>query len=113
MKKALALAALSAVAGFAGLAGVAGSANAADADDTNARANTGYIKQYTMSYASPSTHTDLVHKGLQPGTPVETHCVREGQLLNGNSRWFIIEKDGDVGYVHGDVISAPVDTPRC
>ena len=110
MKKVLALAALSAVAGFAGLAGVAGSANAADAD---AAANTGYIKQYTMSYSSPSVHTDMVHRGLQPGTPMETHCVREGQLLNGNSRWFIVEKDGDVGYVHGDVISAPVDTPRC
>jgi hypothetical protein len=109
MKKVLALAALSAVAGVAGLAGVAGSANAADAD----AANTGHIKRYTMSYSSPSANSDIVHRGLQPGTPIETHCVREGQPLDGTSRWFIVEKDGDVGYVHGDVISAPVETPRC
>jgi hypothetical protein len=106
MKKALALAAMSAVVGIGAFAGLAGSASADTAD-------TGYIKRYAISYVSPSVDTRPVHKGLAPGTPVETHCVREGQPLNGSSHWFIIEKDGDVGYVHRDDISAPPDTPRC
>jgi hypothetical protein len=105
MKKALVLT-LSALAGIAAVAGLAGSASAAES-------NTGYIKQYAISYTSPSDHTQPVHKGLAPGTPVDTRCVREGQPLNGNPYWFLIEKDGDLGYVHRDVISAPVDTPRC
>jgi hypothetical protein len=111
MKKVLALATMSALAGFGALAGLGGGVNAANAAEADA--NTGYIKQYTMSYVSPSDTTRPVHKGLAPGTPVETHCMREGQLVNDSNFWFIIEKDGDVGYVHRDVISAPVDTPKC
>ena len=109
MKKVLALATVSAVAGFgavAGLAGLAGSASAADS-------NTGYIKQYAISYSSPSDASFPVHKGLAPGTPVDTVCVRQGQALNGNSYWFLIDKDGDLGYVHRDAIWAPADMPSC
>ena len=75
--------------------------------------STGIIKTYTSSYTSPSDTSFLVHKGLQPGTPVEVHCVREGQTLRDNSNWFIIEKDDDVGYVHVDAIHVPIDTPKC
>ncbi|HKA03675.1 MAG TPA: hypothetical protein VKD67_05080 [Acidimicrobiales bacterium] len=72
MKRALALAAISAVAGFGAVAGLAGSASAADT-------GTGYIKQYAISYTSPSDRSLPVHKGLAPGTPVDTRCVRQGQ----------------------------------
>jgi len=106
MKKVLALATISAVAGFGAVAGLAGAANAADS-------NTGYIKQYAISYSSPSDTSVPVHKGLAPGTPVDTVCVRQGQALNGNSYWFLIDKDGDLGYVHRDAIWAPADTPKC
>ncbi len=106
VKKILALTSLSAVAGIGAVAGLAGSARAADG-------NTGYIKQYAISYTSPSNATRPVHKGLPPGTPVDTHCVRKGQVLDGNPYWFIIGKDGDVGYVHSHDISAPADTPDC
>jgi hypothetical protein len=109
MKKVLALAIMAVVAGFGaltGLAGLAGSANAAES-------STGYIKQYATSYVSPSQFTLPVHKGLAPGEPVKTHCARQGLPLNGSSVWFIIEKDGDAGYVHSGDISVPVDTPRC
>jgi hypothetical protein len=109
MKKVLALAIMAVVAGFGALAGLAGLAGSANATETS----TGYIKQYTMSYVSPSENTRPVHKGLAPGEPVLTHCAREGQPLDGSSVWFIIEKDGDAGYVHSGDISVPADTPRC
>jgi hypothetical protein len=54
-----------------------------------------------------------VHYDLTPGTPVNTMCFREGQVRNGNAYWFLIEKEGDLGYVHLDAISAPKDTPHC
>jgi hypothetical protein len=106
MKKALALAAISAVAGFGTIAGLAGSAGAVET-------NTGYIKRYAISYSSPSNASYPVHKGLPPGTPVDAVCVRPGQELNGNAYWFLIREAGDLGYVHVDDISAPVDTPKC
>jgi hypothetical protein len=106
MKKILALATISAVAGFGAVAGLAGSASAADT-------NTGYIKQYAISYSSPSDTSMPVHKGLAPGTPVDTLCVRPGQPLNGNPYWFLINMDGDRGYVHRDVIAPPANTPSC
>jgi len=106
MKKAIALATLTALAG-AGAVGLAGSA---DADTTG---GTGYIKQYAISYTSPSELSYPVHKGLQPNTPVETLCVRQGQELDNSTTWFLIKKDGVPGYVHRNVISAPADTARC
>jgi hypothetical protein len=106
VKKILALASLAAVAGLGVTAGLAGSASATDA-------NIGYIKQYGISYSSPSDATAPVHKGLPPGTPVDTLCVRKGQVLNDNPYWFLIEKDGDVGYVHRDDIAPPADVRSC
>jgi len=106
--KRIALASLTALAGIGAVAGLASSAGAAETAGT-----TGYIKQYAISYTSPSDASYPVHKGLQPNTPVETMCAREGQELNGNATWFLIKRDGDLGYVHRDVIAAPVDTPRC
>ena len=73
MKKAIVLAILAMLAGMGTVLGLAGSAGA----DTTSK--TGYIKQYAVSYTSPSEHSYIVHKGLQPNTPVETLCVREGQ----------------------------------
>jgi hypothetical protein len=106
MKKFLALVAMSGVAAVGGLAGLAGAASAADS-------NTGYIKQYAISYTSPSDKTLPVHKGLAPNTPINTLCVREGQVLEGNPYWFLVEKDGDLGYVHRDFIAPPADVRSC
>src|SRR5215217_2398073 len=107
MKKRLALATMTAVAGIGAAVGFAGSAGADTAGAT------GYIKHYAISYTSPSEVSIPVHKGLQPNTPVDTLCARQGQELHGNSTWFLISKDGDLGYVHRDVIAAPTGTPRC
>ena len=108
MKKRIALASLTALAGIGAVAGLAGSASAAETAGT-----TGYIKQYAISYTSPSDVSFPVHKGLPPNTPVETMCTREGQELNGNPTWFLIKRNGDLGYVHRDVISASTETPDC
>ncbi len=105
MRKLIALATLSAVAGVGTVTGLAGTASADSA--------TGIIKQYTMSYTSPSDTSYAVHKGLPQGQPVEALCARDGQVLDGNGTWFLIKKDGNLGYVHLDKISAPTDLPEC
>jgi hypothetical protein len=111
MRTRIALAALTAVAGLGALAGFAGQASAANVSaETSA---TGYIKQPTTSFSSPSANSAPVHLGLTDGTPVEVHCFREGDKVGGNARWFIIEKDGDAGYVHQSAIWAPIETPHC
>ncbi len=92
-----------------GLGAVVGVATSAGAES----ASTGYITRYANSYASPSSYTGIVHKGLQPGTPIDTICAREGAEIDGNKMWFIVSKDGEVGYVHRSDISAPVETPYC
>jgi hypothetical protein len=111
MRTRIALAALSAVAGLGALVGFAGQANAAStsADSTT----TGYIKQYTTSYTGPSTTASVVHTGLAEETPVDVRCFREGEKINGNGYWFLVEKGGDLGYVHRDAIWAPHTTPHC
>jgi hypothetical protein len=106
VNKILALTGLSAVAGIGAVAGLAGSASAGEG-------NTGYIKQYAISYTSPSNATVPVHKGLPPETPVDTLCVRKGQELSGNPYWFLIDHDGYLGYVHRDDIAPPADVPSC
>jgi hypothetical protein len=109
MRKRIALAAISTVAGFGAIVGLAGTASAADTTATT----TGIIKQYATSYTSPSNTSFVVHTGLTAGTKVDVHCFREGQNLNGNGYWFIIEKNDEVGYVHTDSISVPNDAPHC
>lgn len=94
------------VIGAGAVVGVASSAGAESA-------STGYITRYANSYVSPSSYTGIVHKGLQPGTPIDTICAREGAEIDGNTIWFIVSKDGDVGYVHRSDISAPADTAYC
>jgi hypothetical protein len=107
MRKRIALAALSTVAGIGAMVGLAGTASAADT------AATGIIKQYATSYTSPSNTSIVVHKGLTEGTAVDVRCFREGQVLNGNGYWFLIEKNDELGYIHRDAISAPSDVPHC
>ncbi len=104
MRKLVAIAALS-TAAAAGVVGLASTASAA--------APTGYIKQFATSYTSPSNMSVPVHTGLKAGTEVETLCFREGQPLDGNSYWFLIQKDGNLGYVHRDAIAPPADTRHC
>jgi len=50
---------------------------------------------------------------LQAGTEVDTLCFREGQLLNGNPLWFIVNVDGQSAYVHRDLIAPPAGVPHC
>lgn len=103
MSKMLAVAALSG-AGF--MAGI-GSADAA----TTSEPVTGVIKGFATAYSSPSDESTRMYH-LQAGTQVDTHCYREGQVLNGNPLWFIINVDGTSAYVHRDLISVD-SVPHC
>src|SRR5215467_15401772 len=95
MLKRIALAAVAAVAGIGAAAGLAGPSQAAEATTYP-----GIIKDFTTSHVSPSNETGVVHTGLEKGERVDIHCFREGQQLDGNGYWFVIEKSGDAGYVH-------------
>jgi hypothetical protein len=105
MRKLIAAVALFALAGLGALAGLAGSASAAE--------STGIIKRYTTSYTSPSESSSPVHYNLAPGSSVSTLCFREGEPMDGNAYWFLIEKNGDRGYVHRDAIVPPAVLPHC
>ena len=108
MRKRIALAALAAVAGIGAVAGLAGPSQAAGATTYD-----GIIKDFTTSHVSPSNQTGVVHTGLTKGEVVDVHCFREGQQLDRNGYWFVIEKDGDAGYVHANMIHAPNTVPHC
>ena len=96
MSKLIAAAALTAGA----LGAIGGTAEAATASAT------GVTKGFATTYSSPSNQTGVVHH-LQPNTEVTTMCFREGQVLNGNPLWFIINVDGQSGYIHRDLIAVP------
>ena len=104
MSTLIALAALSTAGVLTGLGGTAEAAAAASA--------TGTVKGFATSYTSPSNQSMAVHH-LQEGRQVETLCFREGQVLNGNPLWFIINVDGQSAYVHRDLIAPPADLPHC
>lgn len=103
VKKMLAVAAMS---GAGVLAGI-GTAEAA----TSSEPVTGVIKGFATTYSSPSNESARMYH-LQAGTQVDTYCYREGQVLNGNPLWFVINVDGDTAYVHRDLISVD-DVPHC
>lgn len=103
MSKLLAVAALSG----AGFMGAIGSAEAT----TTSEPVTGVIKGFATAYSSPSEESARMYH-LQAGTEVDTYCYREGQVLNGNPLWFIINVDGDSAYVHRDLISVDA-VPHC
>ena len=104
MSNLIAVAALSTAGVLTGLGGPAESADAASA--------TGTIKGFATTYTSPSNQSVVVHH-LQEGTQVDTLCFREGQVLNGNPLWFIINVDDQSAYVHRDLIAPPADLPHC
>jgi len=106
MRKLIALAAVSTIAGVGAVAGLAGNAGATST-------LIGTIKQPTTSFTSPSAKSRPVHLNLQPNEKVDTHCFREGEVVNGNAYWFIIEKDGETGYVHQNAISVSEELPHC
>lgn len=102
MSKLLAVAALSG----AGLMAGVGTAEAASSGPV-----TGVIKGFATAYSSPSNQSAGVYH-LQVGTQVDTYCFREGQVLNGNPLWFIINVDGASAYVHRDLIAVGT-VPHC
>jgi len=104
MSKLIVLAALSAAGVLTGLGGTAEAAGAASA--------TGTIKAFATTYTSPSNQSVAVHH-LPASTQVDTLCFREGQVLNGNPLWFIINVDGQSAYVHRDLIAPPANVPHC
>jgi len=108
MWKRIALAVVAALASIGAVAGLAGPTHAAEATT-----HPGIIKYYTTSYSAPSNQTGVVHTGLLKDTIVDVHCFREGQVLNGNGYWFVVEKDGDAGYVHSEAISVPSNVAHC
>ena len=104
MSKLIAIAALSTAGVLTGMGGTAEAAGAASA--------TGTIKGFATTYTSPSNQSMAVHH-LPAGTQVETLCFREGQVLNGNPLWFIINVEGQSAYVHRDLIAPPGNLPHC
>ena len=104
MSKVIAIAALSTAGVLTGLG--AGTAEAAVESDK------GTIKAFATTYTSPSNKSVPVHH-LQAGTEVDTLCFREGQVLNGNPLWFIVNVDGQSAYVHRDLIAPPAGVPHC
>ena len=105
MSKLIAAAALSTAGVLTGLG-----AGVAEAGET--AVGKGVIKAFATTYTSPSNQSDKVHH-LQPGTEVDTFCYREGQVLDGNPLWFIVNVDGQSAYVHRDLINPPADVPHC
>jgi hypothetical protein len=103
MSKLLAVATLSG----AGLIGGIGTA----AEAATSQPVTGVIKGFATAYSSPSNDSAVMYH-LREGTQVDTHCVREGQVLNGNPLWFIINVDGASAYVHRDLIAVGA-VPHC
>lgn len=71
----------------------------------------GITKGFATTYSSPSNETDVVHH-LQANTSVNTMCFREGQVLDGNPLWFIVNVDGQSGYIHRDLITLPEGSVR-
>jgi hypothetical protein len=106
MSNLIAVAALSTAGVLTGLGGAAEPAGATQAGTT------GTIKSFATTYSSPSNQSVAVHH-LQAGTEVDTLCFREGQVLNGNPLWFIINEDGQSAYVHRDLIAPPAELPHC
>jgi hypothetical protein len=105
MSKLIAAVALSAAGVFTGVGG--GVAETAEVGSAK-----GVIKSFATTYTSPSNDSVRVHH-LQPGTEVDTHCFREGQVLNGNPLWFIVNVDGQSAYVHRDMLNPPANLPHC
>ncbi len=66
----------------------------------------GVTKGFATTYSSPSNQTGVVHH-LPANTEVSTMCFREGQVLNGNPLWFIVNVNGESGYIHRDLIAVP------
>lgn len=103
MSKLIAVAALSAAGVLGGLA----SNSEAAAGESAA----GVTKGFATTYTSPSNTSVPVHH-LSPNTTVDTLCFREGQVLNGNPLWFIINVDGQSAYIHRDLIAVPEGAVR-
>ena len=95
MSKLLAVAALTGAGLIAGI----GSAEAATSQPV-----TGWTKGFATAYSSPSNQSTVMYS-LDANTPVDTYCFREGQILDGDPRWFVINTQGASAYVHIDLIS--------
>lgn len=100
---------LLAVAALSGAGLMTGLGTAAEA--ATSQPVTGVIKGFATTYSSPTDQSAVMHH-LQAGTEVDTYCVREGQVLNGNPLWFIINVNGASGYVHRDLIAVG-SVPHC
>jgi hypothetical protein len=95
MSKLLAVAALSGAGLMAGI----GTAEAAASQPV-----TGWTKAFVTAYDSPWNQSTVMFS-LDADTPVDTYCFREGQILDGDPRWFIINAKGASAYVHIGLIS--------
>ena len=87
-------------------------AGAADAAETGASAGKAVVKQFATTYSRPSNESAPVHH-LAAGREVDAMCFREGQLLNDNPLWFLINADGRSAWVHRDLIVPPEVLPHC
>jgi hypothetical protein len=104
MSKLLAVAALSGAGLMAGI----GTAEAAASEPV-----TGWTKGFATAYSSPSNQSKGMYT-VEANTQVDTYCYREGQVLEGDPRWFIVNTNGASAYVHVPLISVdPNEVGHC
>lgn len=103
MSKLLVAAALSGGALMAGI-GTAEAATTASVPGT--------VKTFTTAYSSPTNQSSGMYT-LYEGMQVDTYCIRDGQYLEGNPSWLIVNSDGVSAYVHAYDIHTEVNVPKC
>ena len=73
---------------------------------------TGTVKAFTTAYSSPTDQSSMMYH-LNEGAEVDTYCVREGQYIEGNPLWLIVNHEGVSAYVHAYQVSTQVEPPHC
>ena len=73
---------------------------------------TGTVKTFTTAYSSPTDQSSMMYR-LNAGTEVDTYCVREGQYVDGNPLWLIVNHEGVSAYVHAYQINTLVEPAHC
>jgi len=108
MRKVAAIIILSAATAL-GAIGIGGTATAGSVDTSS---HVGWIKRTTTSYQDPTNRSRPVHYGLQPG-PIRMICFAEGQQIDNNPYWILVDKDGTRGFVNRDSTAPAEDLRHC
>ena len=108
MRKVAAIITLSAATALGAIV-IGGTANAGSVDTSD---HVGWIKQATTSYQDPTNKSRPIHYGLQPD-PIRMICFAEGQEMDKNPYWILVDKDGNRGFVHRYATAPAEDLRHC